>query len=525
MKHQGVIINESEEKVRRSGVSRAAHSLFAKFVIMLLVFFAVPALLYQEFRQADLDRQNIVLTAVREQGRLMAESLRPMLESADPSILLDLPEEIERIATKGNGIKVLFRPAGEEGVQGVFFVASEPRLSADELRKERETLVAQGVFDNLTASCLIERPMAIRHLRPSGIEELLTSMTAIRTDAGCWAVIATQSAEVFLGSSIGQPYWKTLEVQIAAAIYLGMALILTILVFTVWRDLMRFRDLARGIREGSVDKSSFMMSNKVPELEPVAHEFDRMTHTLRESSDSIRRAAEDNAHAFKTPLAIIRQALEPLNKTVEIENKRGRRALQVVEEALDRLENLVSTARHLEHTSAELLNPPRENIDLSALLLRMLEAYNVSFSQQGVILQSSIDHEISVLAGEDMLETILENIIDNALEVSPRGTTVTVDLINGKKTAELAVRDRGPGVPESEIERIFERYVSYRPKKTGHDSNSDTEQIKGGSSSHHMGIGLWIVRRNVEAIGGYVRAENRQDGGLSIIVSLPQSGE
>ena len=40
-----------------------------------------------------------------------------------------------------------------------------------------------------------------------------------------------------------------------------------------------------------------------------------------------------------------------------------------------------------------------------------------------------------------------------------------------------------------------------------------------------MGIGLWIVRRNVEAIGGYVRAENRQDGGLSIIVSLPQNNE
>ncbi|WP_419901844.1 sensor histidine kinase [Kiloniella sp.] len=519
MKTQSAVTAGNEYKARRSRVNRAVHSLIAKFVIMVLVFFAVPALLYQEFRQADLDRQNIVLTAVREQGRLMAESLRPMLEKADPSSLLDLPEEIERIATKGNGIKVLFRPAGEEGVQGVFFVASEPRLSPDELRKERKTLVEQGVFDNLTASCLIERPMAIRHLRPSGLEELLTSMTAIQTDAGCWAVIATQSAQVFLGSSIGQPYWKTLEVQIASAIYLGMALILAILVFTVWRDLARFRDLARGIREGRVGKSSFTFGNKVPELEPVAYEFDRMTHTLRESSDSIRRAAEDNAHAFKTPLAIIRQALEPLNKTVEPENKRAQRALQVVEEALDRLENLVSTARHLEHTSAELLNPPRENINLSALLLRMLEAYNVSFSEKGVILQSTIDHEISVLAGEDMLETILENIIDNALEVSPRGTTVTVDLINGKKTAELAIRDRGPGVPESEIERIFERYVSYRQRKSNEDKD---EQINPGS---HMGIGLWIVRRNVEAIGGYVRAENRQDGGLSIIVSLPQNNE
>ncbi len=504
-------------KARRSPLNRAVHSLFAKFVIMVLVFFAVPALLYQEFRQADLDRQHIVLNAVREQGRLMAESLRPMLESAGPSTLLELPEEIQRLATKNNGIKILFRPIGEQGSQGVFFVASEPRLSTDALRKEKETLIEQGVFDNLTASCLIERPMALRHLRPSGIEELLTSMTAIQTEAGCWVVIATQSAEAFLGSSIGQPYWKTLEVQIAAAIYLGMALILTFLVFTVWRDLTRFRDLARGIREGRAGKSSFSVENRVPELEPVAHEFDKMTQTLQESSDSIRRAAEDNAHAFKTPLAIIRQALEPLNRTVDLDNKRGRRALQVVEEALDRLENLVSTARQLEHTSAELLNPPREIIDLSALLLRMLEAYSGSFNARGLILQSAIDHGITVLAGEEVLETIIENIIDNALEASPRGTTVSVELMNGKKTAELAVRDRGPGVPGSELERIFERYVSYRERKPMADG--------GDNPGNHMGIGLWIVRRNVEAIGGFVRADNRGDGGLSLIVSLPQSDD
>ena len=145
MKTQSTVTVGSEYKARRSRVNRAVHSLIAKFVIMVLVFFAVPALLYQEFRQADLDRQNIVLTAVREQGRLMAESLRPTLERADPSSLLELPEEIERIATKGNGIKVLFRPVGEEGVQGVFFVASEPRLSPDAVSYTHLTLPTKRI--------------------------------------------------------------------------------------------------------------------------------------------------------------------------------------------------------------------------------------------------------------------------------------------------------------------------------------------------------------------------------------------
>lgn len=514
------VSEEGRPAATGSGGKRLAHSLVAKFVVMVLVFFAVPAIVYQEFRQADLDRQHIVLTAVREQGRLMAESLRPLLEREAPSTLLVLPDEVKRLWGEGYGVKVLFRPAGEEGTQGVFFVASEPRLKPEDLRAEKESLIEQGVFDNLTASCLIERPIALRRERPSGQEELLTSMTAIRSDAGCWVVIVTQSADLFLGTSIGQPYWKTLEVQIAAAIYLGMGLILAVLVFGVWRDLSRFRDLARGIREGRASKGGFVVNNRIPELEPVAHEFDRMTHALRESAVTLRRAAEDNAHAFKTPLAIIRQALEPLKRSVEDENQRGRRALQVVEEALDRLESLVATARQLEHTSAELMVPPREKVDLSGLLQRMLEAYNGSFKARGLIRESHVEPGIVVIAGEDLLETVIENIMDNAIEAGPRGTAISVELkAVDRKTITLAVRDRGPGVPESELGRIFERYVSYRERKSG----EPVAAVEGGG--HHMGIGLWIVKRNVEAVGGQVWAENRRDGGLSIVVSLPRKGE
>src|SRR3546814_4091175 len=76
--------------------------------------------------------------------------------------------------------------------------------------------------------------------------------------------------------------------------------------------------------------------------------------------------------------------------------------------------------------------------------------------------------------------------------------------------------DRGPGVPHGELTRIFERYVSLRSKPKASESD--------GEGSPHMGIGLWIVRRNLQAIGGSVRAENRPDGGLAMVLRFPLAG-
>src|SRR3546814_2784283 len=96
-----------------------------------------------------------------------------------------------------------------------------------------------------------ELSMARRHRRASGAEELLTSITPVNTASGCWAVITTHSTTEFLGTSIDQPYWKTIEVRIAAAIYFAMAIFTIGLFVSIWRGLMRFRRLARSIRTGA----------------------------------------------------------------------------------------------------------------------------------------------------------------------------------------------------------------------------------------------------------------------------------
>jgi two-component system sensor histidine kinase ChvG len=296
---------------------------------------------------------------------------------------------------------------------------------------------------------------------------------------------------------------------------------------SIWRGLMNFRDLARDIRIGRLEGANFSVRNKVPELALVAEEFDRMTSSLQNSADSIRLAAEDNAHAFKTPIAIMRQSLEPLKRIVPSDNPRGQRALDVIEESVDRLDHLVSSARRLDQATAELLDPPRHAVDLSQLVERMLAAYVNTFDSRSIVLETRIEKGVIVRAGEDLLETVIENVIDNAIEASPRGTTVIVELHREQSWGRLVVSDRGPGVPSGDLDRIFERYVSLRPQQLAPPASSVVSGKKRTSSpdsedhSPHLGIGLWIVRRNLQAIGGHVQAENRKDGGLSMILRLP----
>ncbi|MFQ6019026.1 MAG: sensor histidine kinase [Kiloniellaceae bacterium] len=503
-------------------VGHIIRSLWTKLALLLLVFIAVPIILYGEFRQADWEKRALLLESVGAQGRLIAQSLAPLLEREEAASLPELNERIKRFATPQTGIKVLYRPTGEAGRDGFFFVASEPPVAAETLAAERDRLMARGVLDKLSQSCRGELAIALRHRGAGGKEELLTSITPVNTDSGCWAVITTHTTGEMLGRAIDKPYWNTFEVRMAAAIYVGMAIFTIGLFLAIWRGLLRFREQARRISAGRATGPGFAAQNEVPELAFVAEEFDRMTGALQESAEGIRLAAEDNAHAFKTPIAILRQSLEPVKRIVPPAHARGRRALEVIEESVDRLDHLVASARRLDRTTAELLDSPRREIDLSRLLERLLEAYADSFAGRGLSLDAKLEPGIVVRAGEDMIETAVENVIDNAIEASPAGGAIMVELERREDWAELTVSDRGPGVPAGELEHIFERYVSLRPPRPAAEAApTEDESERADMPEPHLGIGLWIVRRNLRAIGGDIRAENRSAGGLSVIMRLP----
>ncbi len=497
---------------------RWAWSLAAKTGLLAVIFVLVPVFLYIEFRAAYEESQDLLLRSVRDEGRVISQSLLPLLQTADIESLPRLGPTLARFAGEVTTIKLLLAPAGAGG-DGFYYVASWPAVEPANLQAERQTLAQQGVLDRLAQNCRGEMPFSLIYHLPTGGAEIVTAVTPLATAAGCWAVVASFSQGAFPSAHLGQPYWATPPVRIAAVIYLAMAAITFSTLLGVRGGLRRFARRARRIRDQGPDAGSFGARADVPELAEVAAEFDRMVDALHRSAAEIRQTAEDNAHAFKTPIAVIRQSLEPLRRSLPEDNRRSQRAIGVVEHALDRLDGLVASARELDVAAAELIDQPLAPVDLGRVIGRMVQTRSAILDDRDVtIVLASRDLTITadllpglyVLGSEVMIETVLDNLIDNAVSFSPPGSEILVHLTHDGRFAHLTVCDHGPGVPEGRIDRIFERYYSER-----------RADAAGEAPGSYFGIGLWIARRNVEAMGGTIAAENRTPRGLTVHIRLP----
>jgi len=486
--------------------TRFYRSLSTKAAVLALIFLVVPLIVYDQFRAADDAQKQVLLRSVREQGHVVAAAMAPLLSTNERPSLPLLGRELARFSDDFTKLKLLFQPANTDGF---YYVASWPEASRSQLDTERETLLQEGILDRLSETCNGDLPYAVRYRTPKGDDEIVTSVTPLKTPAGCWVAVTSTSALSVPGSNLGRPYWASDEVRIAAFIYLAMVALTITTFWSVRRGLRRFAERARTIRERREGGGSFRAQNDIPELADVAEEFDHMVEVLDASARDIRRAAEDNAHAFKTPIAVIRQSLEPLRRALAPENQRGLRAVGLIETSLDKLDGLVASARRLDEATADVMEMPRTDVDLSGVLGRLLHAHAGALDERRLALKGHIAPRVLIHAHEEMVETVVENLLDNAVSFSPSGENIGVRLEAKEGFAELLIGDSGPGVAPENLSRIFDRYYSQRMP------------TQGDSHDTHFGIGLWIARRNVEALGGSIQAENRRPNGLLMRVRLP----
>lgn len=483
-------------------------SFAARLAAAAAIFAVVPVLLYFQLDSVESQRNALMLRLVQEQGRLVGEALFPLLDQLSPRNAGRIDQTVKRLAESGATVKVLFRPAQAAG-GGFLLVASAPET---EPRRAMERLVDSGVLGPLAASCEGRSPLALRLPGPGNgtgdaTGELLTHIAPHATAAGCWAVLTAQPSGTLAEQVIGRPYWASPDLRVAAAIYLLMAVLVLSIFTDSWRDLRHFRAVARSLGGGG-KPASFAEGNRMAELSEVAAELDSMVASLRRSETLLRQAAEENAHALKAPLAVISQSLEPLGRAVPEDNARARRALELAARSVERLDGLVSSIRRTDEAIAALIDRPRRRVALSDLLDRLGRGYARVAAERGIGLELSIAPGLMVSGGDELVEVIAENLLDNALDFSPAGGRVSMSLTAEGGVAVLAVRDRGPGVAAGDEDRIFERHVTHRPGGQG-------------GAVEHYGLGLWIVRRNAEAMGGGAWAANSEGGGLAVRVALP----
>ncbi len=475
----------------------------------------MPILLYGQFESADRQTRELVTRSIESRSRLIARALSPVLAEQEQPTGPALNGALAEYATEGTVLKLMLRPAGlagpGTGLRDFYYVAASPGTGVSRVDAELDMLAQRGVLDRLSQSCAGDMPLELRHRQADGRDEVLTALIPIRNRWGCWVLISAHTTNDYLDTSIGRPYWQTREVRVAAAIYIALAVIAALTALGVWRSLRRFRDVAHDIRDGRIGEGAFAARNVVPELASVAADFDQLVEDLRRTAQDIRQTSEENTHSFKAPIATIDASLTPLRRLVTPDNERATRSLAIIDRCLDRLRALVNAAQRVDNTMADIIETPRKAFDLTKVVADSLLQYRELSASRDIRLVRKLDEDVVVRGSRGLVEVAIHNMLENALGFTPAGGSIAVTLIRARGMAALRIEDTGPGVEEDCIGQIFDRSFSHRPECQPNDDDG----------LDHAGLGLWVARRNIEALGGTVRAANRIGGGLAIEITLP----
>ncbi|HWD74858.1 MAG TPA: HAMP domain-containing sensor histidine kinase [Solirubrobacteraceae bacterium] len=292
------------------------------------------------------------------------------------------------------------------------------------------------------------------------------------------------------------------ELLVAAAALALAALLVLRGTDTALRPLSAVIETATRIAHGDT-KLRLKPSRTDTELGSLAAAFDRMLDSLetaideaRASDAATRRFLADASHELRNPIAALQASVETLLREQPPRPERDRLEAAVARHS-ERLGRLVNDLLSLARLEAR---PTRSPVDLATIARQVVEDAQGRAPDAAITLSASDD--ITVRGDPDALERVLRNLIDNALAAIQPSGRIDVQLRRHSGYIEARVADDGPGVPEDQRERIFERFVRLGPAKPGH------------------GLGLAIARRAAQQHHGDLTCDLTPTG-ASFILRLP----
>ena len=258
--------------------------------------------------------------------------------------------------------------------------------------------------------------------------------------------------------------------------------------------------LAGELRARDAQSLAPLASGRLPdELAPLADSLNALLGRLRQSLDAQRAFVADAAHELRSPLTALKLQLELLRRAdgeVDLEAARA-----AIGEGIARATRLVEQLLALARSEPGAAPAARERVDL-AEIARRTAAETVPFAaSRRVELELTAPAPAFVVGDPVALALLVRNLVDNAARYSPPGSRVELAVAGGAGGVTLIVDDAGPGIPEAERERVFDRF--YR-------------RAEGGESG--SGLGLAIVRSVAASHGATVALDRSPQGGLRATV-------
>jgi two-component system sensor histidine kinase ChvG len=344
--------------------------------------------------------------------------------------------------------------------------------------------------------------------RPTPGQRSLTLNSAVpirRGNAVIGAVLVSQTTFRVL-QALYDVRLRLFEVVVASL--LAAVMLSAVAAATVVRPLVRLTHEASDLAERrSPLPGRFEDAARGDELGDLARSLAELTRRLDDHIRTVEQFASDVSHEFRNPLAAIRSAAEMAGRADT--GAQRDRFLGMLMHDVDRLERLVSGVRELARIDTELEQEPLSRVDIGPLLEQVVQGLRLAEPNRPAVAVAGGGQPTVVLASPDRLAQVFENVLANARSFAPAGTRVEVLVsIDASGDACVVIDDRGPGMPPAHLERVFDRFFSYRP-----DDPS--------SSRSHTGLGLSIARTIVRGFGGTITAANRPEGGSRFEIRIP----
>jgi two-component system, OmpR family, sensor kinase len=284
---------------------------------------------------------------------------------------------------------------------------------------------------------------------------------------------------------------------VLAALAVSLALVYP-LSRSISRPLEQLTSVVEAYGRGERSRRSGL-GNMHDEVGRLARSFDEMADRIQAARRAEKELLANVSHELRTPLARIKVALE----LIDAQDEDVRRRLLTIEEEVDELDRLVAdvlTASRLDLASLPLRKVP---VDVQTLVDKARQ--RVLALDPSLRIEAQVEPRLMVEADEALLSRALDNLLDNARKYGV-GSPVEMQARRENGEVVLAVRDRGPGIPEEDLPRVFDPFF----RGEGAPSRAPG-----------FGLGLALARRVAEAHGGSARATNSDGGGARIELRLP----
>lgn len=336
-------------------------------------------------------------------------------------------------------------------------------------------------------------------------QQHITRVTAMGRITWGRSVVSPSGKTYIFVTRLRQPYQprKLTPTQIVASIIVA-GLIAYLLALYLTSPLKKLRSTVQAFAQGNLDvRVSPRLGNRRDELADLGRDFDHMAERISVLIDSQKRLLADISHELRSPLARLAVALELARKN---SSPAAAAPLNRIEQEGERLNELVGQLLAITRLESGAERVPAETVVLEDLVHQVVDDANFEAKPLGKEVKVLQLEKSRVNGSAELLRSAVENVVRNAVRYTATGSAVEVNLSRELDIATLTVRDHGPGVPEADLERIFEPF--YRVSEARDRSSGGT------------GLGLSIADRTVKLHGGSISAKNAGDG-LQVTIRLP----